>query len=1223
MHLQTLIVDGFKSFAEAKIDFPQGVTAIVGPNGTGKSNIVDALLWSLGEQSPKSLRAEKMEDVIFNGTEVRKPMGMVEVSTIFGGVTEQDLEALSALGDALGKSTEIMITRRLYRDGDSEYSINKIPCRLKDIRSLLWSARAGSKGHTVIEQGNIDQLLSASPLERREFIEETAGIMRYKKQKAEALRKLDSTEQNLFRVRDILAEVQRQMRSLERQAKQARTFQDLQQEAKRLEIRILQWEYQQLGERQRDILKKLEESESQELAHVTEEQRVLAEQEEAKFSLATAGGAVTESREQLREVEQAMAHALTSIEVLRNQMEHYEEQHEQAIKERTRVIDEAEQSQGLTEAIQERLSEIQEHITAFETSIVEGDQRQKDLVSQRAVASTELDRLRQTLLDLTVQKTNIENRIGSLNERRTGLARRLERLLLEFGESEAQQLRLASESDALRQKQESVADTFEQLGSKRDELEESVQALTFQQKELDECIQAERSNVAGIESELRALRAVVQEELGYSSTGEVDQSSIRGACQEVKEAFAERIIVQERVEKAIETALGDRIKAWVVESPGDAAQAVTRLKSQSLGRGSFMPLQQLPAPATEESSWSKVLEEEQTILGPAVGFVQCPEELTAVTALFLDQVYVVESLDAGLQIMERQQWFGGRGPLLVTVDGESIHASGLITGGVVGETGGVLRRKGEILRLQAKSKELEATLDAAVTSRKEVTEELDATQTQLEDVYHSIREVEVQLISLQKEEGALANALPELTRRLETIRSEQLSEEAEVAELQEESTRLQEEQLQLEAIRAEREREFEQASQSFTDVERQVGELSESMTGYRMGLSTAQTQQQHEQADLARLQHEEEVRARRLQELDQQLEQLFLNTRESRDERLRQEEQFEKAQEKKDEIEHTLTDLQDQYNQIVETTKVFDRTLGEIRKKIADTLKVRGEITVRLAEVRTKITAVEESLTETYGLSVEGVQDHIVVQEFEEGAIVPEEQAVEGSFEEWKDRLQRIREKLGRMGPINLAAIEEHQELLERFEFLNTQEADLTASIESLQEIIQRLNHTTSKLFAETFKSIQEKFNEIFTALFAGGRAELILVEPETEDGEAHRKEAGVDIVAQPPGKRLKNLAMLSGGEKTMTVLALLFASFLIKPSPFCVLDEVDAPLDEANVGRFGQFLTQMAERSQFIIVTHNKRTMEVADSLFGVTMEQPGVSSLVSVRLNEMEHVS
>jgi len=328
MNLQTLIVSGFKSFPEAKINFPRGITAVVGPNGTGKSNIVDAILWVLGEQSPKTLRSERMEDVIFNGTEMRKPIGMVEVSLVLEGVTSQELEAVSALGEALGQTSEIMITRRLYRDGESEYYLNKVPCRLKAIGSLVWASRAGTKGHSVIEQGNIDQLLSASPNERREFIEETAGIIRYKKQKAEALRKLDSTEQNLLRVRDILNEVHRQLRSLERQAKQARNYQILQAEAKTLEIQILSWDYRTLFETKQHIEKELEQSEAQELQRLGEESRLIAEQEDAKLALASIGESVTQFREQVREIEHHMAQALTSMEVERNRIEQFGQQHE-------------------------------------------------------------------------------------------------------------------------------------------------------------------------------------------------------------------------------------------------------------------------------------------------------------------------------------------------------------------------------------------------------------------------------------------------------------------------------------------------------------------------------------------------------------------------------------------------------------------------------------------------------------------------------------------------------------------------------------------------------------------------------------------------------------------------------------------------------------------------------------------------------------------------------
>ena len=497
------------------------------------------------------------------------------------------------------------------------------------------------------------------------------------------------------------------------------------------------------------------------------------------------------------------------------------------------------------------------------------------------------------------------------------------------------------------------------------------------------------------------------------------------------------------------------------------------------------------------------------------------------------------------------------------------------------------------------------------------------TQSQFHELQQSIRETEVRLMSLQKEESVRANALPELTRRVELIRAEHDSEEAEGAKSREESALLQEQLREVDLTQSQREAELQQASQDFLDLELEVEEIQKSMTETRMNLSAMQAQCSHEERDLARLQEEEESRKTRLQELDQHLEQLFLQTRQSRDERLRQEEMFEQAEVKKTGIETSLTTLQEQYDQIVDKSRIFDRQISGIRELLSEMLKIRSGIEVRMAEVRTKLTTVQETLTETYELSLDALNEEEHSKSDQEADHREEAIDSENPSEQWKEQLQGIRGKLARMGPINLAAIEEHQELQERCQFLTTQEADLTTSIQSLQEIIQRLNQTTSKLFAETFQSIQEKFNEVFTALFAGGRAELILVEPENEEGDTKRKEAGVDIVAQPPGKRLKNLSMLSGGEKTMTVLALLFASFLIKPSPFCVLDEVDAPLDEANVGRFGQFLTQMAERSQFIIVTHNKRTMEVADSLFGVTMEQPGVSKLVSVRLNELQEVS
>jgi len=619
------------------------------------------------------------------------------------------------------------------------------------------------------------------------------------------------------------------------------------------------------------------------------------------------------------------------------------------------------------------------------------------------------------------------------------------------------------------------------------------------------------------------------------------------------------------------------------------------------------------------------LKEAPGIRGPALGFVEVPAELKSATTSFLQHVFIVESLEMALKTMERHEWFQGRGPTLVTLEGELVYPDGVITGGSTGDTGGILRRRREIIRLKAKAEEFTQLIEEDQGQRDTQASNLKGFQNQVQDFNVSIQETEVQLVDVQKEEGVREQALPELSRRVDTIRLERGSEEGEDARLGEEETGLQERTHALGDEFVKQNRLLETTTENLGQIDHDIQELNAQITEARMSLNTLQTQQTHEEDNLSRLEGEGETRRTRVQELDQKLEELDLQTRQSQDERLRNETLFNELEKRKESEETQLRTGEDQYNGVLEQTKVLDRQLSEAREALAKSLKARGAIEVRLAEVRTNLHNVETTLTGTYEVSLDSLWEEGSQEPSSEGPDAQDQAQSTGTPEDWREQLQTVRKKLERMGPINLAAIEEHQELEERYQFLASQEEDLTNSIHSLQEIIQRLNQTTSRLFLETFQALQEKFNEVFTVLFAGGRAELILVEPEVseEDSGKLKAEPGVDIVAQPPGKRLKNLAMLSGGEKTLTVMALLFSSFLIKPSPFCVLDEVDAPLDEANVARFSQFLTQMAERSQFIIITHNKRTMEVADSLFGVTMEEPGISKMVSVRINEMETVS
>ena len=1223
MYLRTLVVNGFKSFVEAKIDFPNGITAVVGPNGTGKSNIVDAILWAMGEQSVKSLRSERMEDVIFNGTEQRKPMGMVEASLIFSDVTPRELEPVSALLEGLDQATDVMITRRLYREGDSEYYFNKIPCRLKDIRGFLWNARAGARGQSVIEQGNIEQLLSASPQERREFIEGTAGIIRYKKQKAEALRKLQSTENNLLRVRDILGEVRHQLRTLTRQAKQAEEYQSLLREARELEVQLLTYDFRRFFQGQCLFEKELHESESQEISCLAEEARLLAEQQEIQLELTSTGETLKETQDRFREIEQQMSQAFTAIQIERNRLDQYEQQHEHVMAERTRLNEEGQEATGSLEVLRDRLAQIRCEIEILSVTMEEGEGNMADLVVRRRETAEKVDKGREAVLALAVDKTNLENRLQSIAEGQSSRARRIERLTAESAQFQTDQTKLQAEGEILQQQRSTLEGELAELRNNQERLEVSLQSQRETREELDEKILELQTLAAGSESELRALQSVFREELGYGHPGESDEASIRVACSSIQEALAERMEVPEAVEKAIEAVLGERLQAWIVHSPQEAEMAIELFNRHEWGKGSFIPMNIPRTWKSVSAEWWGVLQHNPEVHGLAVDFVQVPDDLRQVVDVLLGNTVIVKSLSGALNVMNTYSWFEGSGQILVTLGGELISSAGVISGGSSAETGGLLRRRREIHTLEEKLKILIMELEETKANRKTLIQEIEDVSRQLEEATLSIRKMEFHMVTIQKEAFSKEQALPDLLRRLDILQQDRLVEEAEWEKAQIEEMEIQTQLEHLNQTRSYEDGKLRQSLDSLEELDRERHDLSQSLNETRMNYQTLKTQWDHEQINVQRIEREEENRKARIHQIDGQLEHLFLQSRKSQEERLRNESLIEELDLQKETIAGALLEIQNRHAGYMEGVKRLDGLIGRTRETLSHVFKARVPIEGRLSEVRTKLLAVQETLTLTYEVSTEDLKINL---DPENNPDVPNEEQgfVNEGPDQWRERLQNIRKKLERIGPINLAAIEEHAQLEERYQFVLAQEEDLAGSIQSLQEIIQRLNQTTNKLFAETFKELQVKFNEVFSALFAGGRAELILVEEpqEGQESETIRLEPGVEIVAQPPGKRLKNLSMLSGGEKTMTVMALLFASFLIRPSPFCVLDEVDAPLDETNVVRFGQFLCQMADRSQFIVITHNKRTMETAHSLFGVTMEDPGVSKLIAVRLHELEEV-
>lgn len=1225
MHLKSLELTGFKSFAEGKIDFPQGVTAVVGPNGSGKSNVVDAILWVLGEQSTKTLRSERMEDVIFNGTEARKPLGMVEVSLVMSGVSDEQWQGLSSLPVQLGDGHDVMVTRRLYRNGDSEYLINKTQCRLKDVRSLFLDTRAGSKGHTVIEQGRIEQILNASPQDRRELIEETAGIVRYKKQKAEALRKLDSTHQSLLRVRDIIAEVQRQLTSLERQARQARAYQNLQQEARTLEIRLLVTDYRARLAAQEAVIAEVGGLETEESAHLAEQGRLQAELEAVKLQVTEAEQTLARVREEADRLERLKGQAVTATEVERAKLEQFEQQRVQAQVDLARCVEDGARAAETMQALRLQLDAMEAEIAVAAQGLADLEAEAAAAATRRAAAVAEEERARRASMDGMVQVTREENGLAEGQRRLDETIRRTERLTQEQLEMEGRcrgaEERLA-ETVRAREREQGELQARQQA---RDEAVQSVARLDAVLRDLDQRIGRDQEELAATRSRLRALLGVIKEEMGYGREGE-ETTSLRAVCRELKQALAEWLVVPAGLDRAVEAALGERVRGWLVDGPASAKEAVALLKQKGFGRGTFVPVSPRWAAAgsAAESAWWPTIQGRPGVLGRATDLLGASGEAQSALASLFDSVVIVQSLDIAMELWEAGHWSAPAGPTLVTVDGEVLEPSGIVTGGSgAGEAAGMLQRRRETQELEGKTQELTAAVDAQRGRREEVLVERQAAQATADHLQEVIRDTDLRVLALAKDEANLSSSLADLQRRLETITTERQAEESARGDIEASIETARERLIQLTQDHRLREAELADLSQARQALDAESQTLQQRMMEARLDLAARRSQLEHGRADLVRSVAADEERQARGRELEAQLTALGEGMARSRAERERNEELCRDLTGQVDRVRDLLVQTQETLAQEGQRARDLDTALEAERAALTACRETRMGVEVRRAEIKAHLGQLEGTLLETYQLSIEAAL--ALEPEADPSLELPEPGDGESGAESpgLRERLHKIRTRIERMGAINLAAIEEHRELEERHKFLAAQEEDLAQSISALKEIISRINRTTKQMFLDTFNELQQKFGEVFGRFFPGGRAELILTEPEAgaegESGGGHA-EPGVDIAAQPPGKRLKSITMLSGGEKTLTAMALIFASFLIRPTPFCILDEIDAPLDEENIGRFTTVLRELSLGAQFLVITHNKRTMAIADSLFGVTMEEPGVSKLVSVRLADLQ---
>ncbi len=1188
MRIQRLEITGFKSFVDRTIiSFDDGITGIVGPNGCGKSNVVDAIRWVMGEQSAKHLRGRSMEDVIFNGSEIQPPSGLAEVALTFQN------DRPSEVPTRYQGFSEITVQRRLFRSGESEYLVNQTPCRLMDITELFLGTGVGTRAYSIIEQGRIGLIVNAKPEDRRAIIEEAAGITKYKARKKAAERKMEFTEQNLARVNDIVQELEKRRESLDRQAKKAEKYRRVKGEIRELELWLgaLRWlELQALAGHLAGRLEALEEDEKRGALATEELDLAIVRGREV---LEAIDRELADCDRRSHEVELGRSERRQAIEFGARELERLRESRAQRLRELERLSERRgeferaleeqrsglEQLAQLCEAQARALAELEPKAAALaarererQLATESGQKAARELGSSLSALEQRIAGLERRRPELVSRREENERETGSLSQRLAEIERRRGEQAQLLEETRQLKLSLAGRRD---ETERSLVGTRERLGGCREELGKVKDELSSRRSRLQSLLDLQRS----YEGCDRGVRAVMLE------SGERPEGA------RVRGLVADAIRVPVEAETAIEAVLGERLQHVLVEERADAVAIARWLAASGEGRCTFVPV----AGAASVERPAAELPAHPGIVGFAIDLAQVAVEFAPVARELLQGVVVVRGLEDALELRD-----AGVEATLATLGGEVLWARGALSGGTAdGRGAGELQQRREIAELTG----VVASLDARLLGLSADEHELASRAAQLDgDLRGLARDAHAEELNFAHRERDLAGAGEDLGRtrsRLERLAEERRSVDGQLAELDSEDALARREREESRAELERREAELAAAKLELATVAGEREAAGRELTARKVEAAAASERREA----MARQRGETERAlvegARRAETLAAELSQA--------DERIGL------LAEDLGRAEVALAELNERALVLVEERQGhssrreaaaadlsrLEGALREERQRLEGCRGALSDAQLQLREKRLEQGHVVSSLAEKHDadVSIEVSRFHLEPPPGAEG----------------ETRLAELKQALARMGEVNLMAIEELREVTERFDFLRGQQQDLEQSLDRLRQAIARMNRTSRERFRETFELVNQRFSEVFPRLFAGGKAGLVLSE-----GADDPLEAGIEIVAQPPGKRLQSVNLLSGGEKALTAVGLIFAIFLIKPTPFCLLDEVDAPLDEGNVGRYNDMVREMSRLSQFILITHNKRTMEIADTLYGVTMEDPGCSKLVSVRFTD-----
>ncbi len=1183
MYLKSIEVHGFKSFAnKITFKFHNGITGIVGPNGSGKSNVADAVRWVLGEQRIKQLRGASMQDVIFSGTETRKPLGYAYVAITLDNSDHQ----LAIDYD------EVTVARRIYRSGESEYMINGTLCRLKDVNELFYDTGIGKEGYSIIGQGQIDKILSGKPEERRELFDEAAGIVKFKRRKYAAQKKLEDEKQNLVRVKDILSELEKQVGPLEKQSEKAKVYLKKKEELKTLDVNAFLLENQRIREQLDSVEEKYRiasgdlnqttekyEGIKQEYEQIQAEIESLDEKiEQARTSLTDTSvlrgkleGEINVLKEQIHSARGNEEHFQNRLKTVQSEIDAKNVDKDGILADKSEIDSRVQELSAARDKVRDALQTVQAKIEELNSNIETGKNTIIDALNQRATIKSKMGRYDTMLEQINIRKAELNSRLLRAKSDEVEQQETIKRLEEEFTQV----------SDELRVLNEKQASIELRLGEIKEELTKE-----------DACLRKTQETYHQEKSRLETLSDITERYEGYGG-------SVKKVMEQKEKnkgiigVVADIIKVDAKYETAIETALGGNIQNIVTDDEETAKKMISYLKQNKLGRATFLPLTSIKNPQEFKNPEAT---EEKGVVGMADALVHIEKKYQDVAKAMLGRIMVVDNVDNAVRIARKYSY----GIRMVTLEGELLVPGGAISGGAFKNNNNLLGRRREMEELKKKVEQYRKDID-------NINEEIENTKEERNNLRRendSIKE-EIQQKFIEQN-----------TKRLNVIQAQEKREESEQGfdELKNEEQEIGRQIADIMQNKNQIQEELKSSEELEKNTESCIGEFQKELEQKRMEESEQSAKVSDWDMKVEKMLQTQGFHQQNVDRINGEIEKLTAELLEIQESIAKNAQDIQQKENNITEIEKTILASHTTQSESEKKLKTDIERKEELAGKQKNFFTSREELSERMAALDKEVyrlNAQKERMEESIESQINYMWDEYEITLSDAASIRNEDMT---DLSAMKKEIVSLKEQIKKLGDVNVNAIEDYKNLMERFTFLKTQHDDLVEAEKTLEGIIQELDTAMRKQFHEKFAEISKEFDKVFKELFGGGKGTLELMEDEDI------LEAGIRIIAQPPGKKLQNMMQLSGGEKALTAISLLFAIQNLKPSPFCLLDEIEAALDESNVSRFAKYLHKLTRNTQFIVITHRRGTMESADRLYGITMQEKGVSALVSVNLIDKE---